>query len=61
MLRIVPAFAGLSSCHRHDEFASREPAAHPTRGEGREAHFIVTTPGFHRLAIVKERSSFCEE
>src|SRR5687768_4581520 len=37
MLRIVPAFAGLSSCHWHDEFAFREPAAHPTRGEGRGA------------------------
>src|SRR5690606_16968282 len=24
-----PAFAGLSSCHRHDEFAFGEPAAHP--------------------------------
>jgi hypothetical protein len=23
VLRTVPAFAGLSSCHRHDEFASR--------------------------------------
>src|SRR5690606_22842385 len=29
-----PAFAGLSSCHRHDEFAFGEPAAHPPhRGE----------------------------
>jgi hypothetical protein len=35
MLRIVPAFAGLSSCHRHDEFAFREPAAHPARAMGR--------------------------
>src|SRR5690606_26031883 len=30
LLRSVPAFAGLSSCHRHDEFAFGEPAAHPT-------------------------------
>jgi hypothetical protein len=28
------------------------------KGEKEEARFIIATPGFHRLAIVKERSSF---
>jgi hypothetical protein len=33
LLRSVPAFAGLSSGHRHDEFASRTACSPPTRGE----------------------------
>ena len=56
--RVVPlaAFAGVPSCHRYDEFARGEPAAHPARGctqprhvfcgqVGTEPHFLSALVG----------------
>lgn len=46
VLRTDPAFAGLSSCHRHDEFASRTGCSPPARGEiGRPFWFRQSARG----------------
>jgi hypothetical protein len=39
-LRTVPAFAGLSSCHRHDEFADANRLLTPKGEKGERGVFV---------------------
>ncbi len=45
VLRTVPAFAGLLSCHWHNKFASRTGCS-PPQGGGETAHFSLPRPAF---------------
>jgi hypothetical protein len=63
VLRTVPAFAGLSSCHWHDEFACGEPAAHPRsgRGEGRSRRGFRQSPAALSAPFSAQPEDPCHE